>query len=1066
MKLLLPVLAVLLVGLLVLFISISVSGVAEAPRGEAGLRSDSEIAESLSEELPAAPTPNATPGVTPSQEGVSPPREPIRNSLCFGRIVNEQGLPVADARVSWTRFTSIDLGGEQSWQKDDWGALPRATLSAASDRDGRFSFREAPGGGDEASVLWATRPGYVANGLVLDSEMEKMRGIELTLVSAPAVRVQVLQGGKPLAQARVDHFGLSPLEASRVDGRISLEQARRYLHRSSETDDAGLVELGAFPGEQVLIARHEGHGSLPWRGQPRRTVVLELKSTFQVSGSLDLPTWDLRGYVGERRITVSVRNGHFWDTLASLRNVQGTEWGPVELPLSSEVDRYRVRLEGSPVIPEEVHFESPIGGNDVRVDLSTEVGHRVMLQSLDELENPVPTAVGTVFFKEENGEQNFVQRRADANGYIALYSILPGIVSGEIHAPGYSPDAFTGMTIPMEEEITVLLVLRKAKRLEGRVVYKGNPVSDFEIRFGEPHREDLWHHRSFRRREDGRFELDEVPIGRVELVASTAGLLSYSATSVDTTEENLPPVELVLSDPLVREGSLVDGATQEPVAGARLQLFVSGGIEPAGVWGDPIQLGDDGTFRIGGFIPGENFLRFQADGYGDLFTKCYATEDEKDLGMFSISRPVTIVVAISSAKPRDYTQWRVSSRQGVAELPTRRFSEDGFVSYEGVQAGTYGIAILHPDESEAFILMEAFPGEEALVECFLDGVNLEVDVIPTDERSLKDVHLVYATFRNEQGQRVQWPRPVPADGKVRFEGIDVDELQVTAFDRSFTPLASSSHTEPVGEGFHMTLKLGSQRTTFRVVDADDQPLEGVIVDVSPATGTATTLFGTTDEQGECSIPGTTEGRWSVDLSHPTLGSRYNIAVEGSESIQLVLHAEERIELAVRDGATPLGGVLCRLVAPDGRILGLPLQTDEAGLVSIDAIAEGSYLLRMSHEECWGTTKTVAAGPGLGRQEAQLRRLGDLRITVLDDTDAPLPGVSLQLESVEFQQDVATWVGEGKAVMASTQTDVYGGIDVYSIPNGPYKWTVFKDERFLRGEIHVPALDTAVLELQL
>src|SRR5262249_53212120 len=145
----------------------------------------------------------------------------------------------------------------------------------------------------------------------------------------------------------------------------------------------GVAELGTLPGEQVLVATRGAERSAPWRGLAPDEVTLTLAPSFEVGGQVVLPDWSHLNYSGERRIEIAALDRDVCRSLLTIRSVGAGAWGPVSLP-RLDVEGYRIRLEGSPIIPCEVIFPPPAAGSSLTEDLVAELGTDVWVCVTDE----------------------------------------------------------------------------------------------------------------------------------------------------------------------------------------------------------------------------------------------------------------------------------------------------------------------------------------------------------------------------------------------------------------------------------------------------------------------------------------------------------------------------------------------------------------------------------------------------------------------------------------------------------------------------------------------------------
>jgi hypothetical protein len=443
------------------------------------------------------------------------------------RVTSTSGKNLFAAQVELVWIQREDLDWECAWQRDDWGALDRSRISGVTTDSGEAALSlSSPS--EFGAVIAASLEGHECAHRVLTGApagWPAVVEIALSPLEAPVTVLVVDFEGKGVPGAIVEQFGTAPSDAEKAPDGLGSDRAQRLLQRASVTNAEGLVSLQPFPGEQVLIARSGRLQSTPWRGKPHGCLTLELVPTFELSGEVAMPTWEHLDYVGERRITVAAQSRNLWRELASIREVEPGSYGPLVVPLL-DVERYRVRLEGSPLIPVQWFFDPPSAGARLRQDLSAELGLELSFRVRDEAGEVIPTAMVHVQWQDalDPALWNFVERTKSQGEQIDTWSVpASGSVRFSAQAPGYVPFHSEPVASNYYHENRKEIVLKKAGTLRGKCLYRGNPVRDFEVivlpgeAFAQPTST------SFFDREDGSFELDTIPLGNF-WVTATSGL--------------------------------------------------------------------------------------------------------------------------------------------------------------------------------------------------------------------------------------------------------------------------------------------------------------------------------------------------------------------------------------------------------------------------------------------------------------------------------------------------------------------------------------------------------------
>lgn len=955
-----------------------------------------------------------------------------------GHVVAGSEL-VADARVTLLLLTDEDLDWEGAWYGEDWGTLERESRSTRTGQGGRFEF-EMPPRAPQGAILWASHPGHSAGILVLGSDRDSWpRDARIALGPAPVIEVSVRDTeGRVVSGALVQQFGMTSRSASKTIGVFGEEQARRLLQTDQTTEVDGNAVFSALPGEQVFVASRGSERSLPWRGPPQQRVVLTLHPTFEVEGRVSMPSWEHLNYVGERRLSIAAQTRNLWRTLHTVRSVENGPFGPIVLPLV-EVDRYRIRLEGSPIIPAEAFFEPPKAGAKLSLELATNIGVNVWFHVSDKENQLINEAVVKVLWQtpERPDHWNFVERRCNERGNINVWSLPPGSMMYEASAPGFVPYKSGVDATKIYEANTVTVILERAGRLRGRVTHGGKPLRDFEILVWQPALGNTPISTALFDREDGRFELDTVPVGEFWVTASSGEFTGGEPLQVTCPPGGVAEVEIDLPSGLIGRGIIVDEATDDPIGEAGVQVFVMGGIEPIARWGLPIPVASDGSFEIKGFVPGQNVLRAQAPGYSQsLLTRRANPGDEIDWGTILLARNQDLRVEIERGDTANEVQ---VSAQGAQALPTMSFPQDNRLTFGDVSSGAYIFNFEEDSGTSTFCAVEFASGRDWVLAERIDGPN-HLSVVVEGNKDGPAPATVQVAYTSSQGFRHLRSRLL--DNKsAEFRGIDSERVTVELFDDMAGSMATSSGAFVGGE-LHLVLSIGGDAFDLRVVDAKGEPLPGVrVLMVDPEQSGFARRAGT-DAEGKCQINGVPPRQVLVHLEHPTKGSHYGLRCDGSAgAAEFVLDPRGTLDLLVVDGEQPLGDVDCTLIDFDGSALRLAARTNPSGRTVIDAIAVAPYSLHFQRSDCWETTATVEAKLGGDPTPVQMRRLADMELHVVAVSGLPVSGLPIELRSIEFESDVARWIEAGLVRSEGLSTDLAGEIRIERLPRGPYLWRV-------------------------
>jgi hypothetical protein len=968
-------------------------------------------------------------------------REPQPLAACRGRVVDESGDGVPAASVEWVELSRIHQEWEPSWHRDEWGELPLARTRTTTDDAGWFEFTadRAPGDG-ATTLLWAVHAGYRPETRVLDGEA-LASPVVLTLTRTPTVTIRVESGtGAPIAGATVDWFALSPAFGDPDSPGVEAEgRARRTFHRRLLTDASGHASFAPLTGEQVLVASSGALRSRPWRGTPTGAVVLRLEDTFEVSGRILLPDWTHLDYVGERRLQLAAVRGGIRTVLATLRDVQAGEWGPVRLPLFDAV-RYEVRLEGSPIIPVLYDFAPPDAGGTVRVDLQAELGLDLWILAKTRAGDVIHDSVATAFW-EEDGQLNRAHRHARPDGYIDVWSMPPGDVFVSIEAPGYQSQVSIPVALPADGYLE--FELSPAGTLLGTCTYLDEPVEDFRVVAWSTRLPGERAAETFHDRADGTFELTSIGLGEYFVVAMSDTHPPSGRKRITVGADGPATVDLELPALASARGVVLDAAG-EPVGAAEVQLLVPGMSLLPVPFGYPIPVEPDGSFELTHLAVGENRLAFRAPGHSEVRrTVLGRTDLPADLGRIVLASPQDLEVRLVTAGEEvDFTTWSCGGGTEVT-LPTKPFSHEGVVRYEGVSPGVLAFHLNPPGVVNWMeLILDLRPGRPWRYTHRVSGPkHLTIEVVPREGGTIADTPAIYLHYTSSEGVRVRWGIEVPPSGVVALEGIDADTVGVDVTNTDFEKAVTRQVAFEGEDSFHLTIPIGDESFALQVVDPDGAPVPNALVEVHDTFASPLEIWGRTDDEGRL-VVGIPERRVALTVHHPVLGSVAGMPLDGAAGhARVVLRKDASLRLRVVDGTLPLADVEAQFVSAGGQPLLVPATSRLDGAVRWEGLTSGTYRVRARHPDCWPVVVEAAAAAGPEVHEVQMRRLGSLALEVVTEEGLPVAGQTVALHSLELEETVADWLEAGRVEGSGLTTDRAGRVDVWGIPHGSYRWTV-------------------------
>jgi hypothetical protein len=296
------------------------------------------------------------------------------------------------------------------------------------------------------------------------------------------------------------------------------------------------------------------------------------------------------------------------------------------------------------------------------------------------------------------------------------------------------------------------------------------------------------------------------------------------------------------------------------------------------------------------------------------------------------------------------------------------------------------------------------------------------------------------------------------NGRASFAGIQAERVQINVIDLDYQVIANSELNFGDEQALETVVRVGDKPARVRVVDRDGASIAGAWVRARSDSGAHVHGMDDSDSEGWALLFGLPRKPILLDVQHPARGKRFGIPVDAAaREFVVVLDAEGSLELRIQDGTLALAGVETWLETTDGVVLSSSLATDSEGTVRHEPLGQGTYRLGCKRADCWPTTIDLTlANKAKETRTVEMRRLGDLRIQVFDAENRPRSGVTVQLRSVEFGQEVVYWIREERVQSRGLTSDASGEILVRGLPHGKYTWSVAQEERDLSGTFELEA----------
>ena len=975
-----------------------------------------------------------------------------------GVVASSDGTPIPGAEVSCHPIENHDALGDPMWRRVAVEGSGGDAGLVSTDAKGGFSLSELPSGGKEHGfVLWATHPEYTAAMQVWSPDVESgAGGPRIVLEPSGPLHVLVVDGrGQPVPAATVHHCGIAPPGPGPTgEPRLDEVGMRSLLRRTVGTDRNGRAVLGAFPGDQTLQAQRGDELSTVWTGEARTGEIrLALAPSFTVAGTVSLPEMDPATEF-ERRLTISSQRGAVLRPLATIRNLGDGAWGPLRLPVL-EVDACLIRLEGIPLVPVEVPFPVPRAGDHLTFPLHAEVGASQWFMAVGEDEEGLPQAWVSMIWNRD-GRWVTTEAHARPDGYIKATGIPPGVVDYYLGAPGHAPSRSDSLTVPLAEPGTIRVQLERSARITGVCLHQGIPVPDFEVIVWPEESTGSRTRHAFHGRESGSFVIEDAPVGEVLLTAASADLPGAEPVRVLLAAGDAAEVVLELPESRMVRGTVLDAVDGSPLPEATIQLYYTGPDRAVTRWGPPHPVGADGHFELSGFTDRTNYYFVNAAGYSGTYASILPeVPGVVELGEIRLQPQQSLELVLTDSR-RDGglgTTGYGFRAHGITMLPASSFAPDGTLRFDEVSAGTYKFWIDHPNGLSQELSVTLAAGEKWRVEHRVEGATtLAVHVVPDEAFDREQWHMIEVHFVTRRGTPVSYWGNLTEDLTLTFPGIDSSTAEVTLIRGQDRKHLAATRCDFRGRDFfELTMSPGGRSFLARVVNAEGEDMSGIHVHLEDPSQPGSPHTGVTDAEGVAKILGVPESQVVAHLYHTSLGRQFGVPCDatGSEAT-LVFEGGSSLDLRILDGDEVLPGAQGWILDPFG-IPDAEVTTDEEGRARFAHLGPGRYEVVVDRSDCWRVAMAVDVAEGENARTVQMRRLGDVELEVVTEEGGPVGGLALGLRSLEFGDDVASWISDQRVrCEGGLVTDPRGRLRIDGLPRGRYACSFVGDDGAPQG----------------
>jgi len=955
--------------------------------------------------------------------------------------VNELGQGVPDARLTWTRLP--DVREVASWP---WPAIAtRQALSAGivSDSEGRFTGLAELQPSFGGTALWITHPDFES---VLYRHSVTI-GVEMlpdaiVLRSATGIEVLVIDmHGQPVPGAAV-HQRLEHPYDSRAELDPDENAARLALWRTARTDASGRARMAFLPGRQFLHADADGLLSRPWRGAAPDSTTLTLVPTVTCRAlvTVDDATIDLT----RSQIEAFAKIGGRRRLVGASPIEQSGRVEPFSIP-ALESERYEFELSGGSCVPTVLIVPTPVAGSVVNVEIAAKRGHPFSVRVVDT--DDAPVLGSRVAWAWQSGDEwMWWSEGSIADGRCSAEAIPFGHLWIEATKPGYLPYKVE-LDFVQEFAPAFAIVLDRAGTLRGSVTSEGEPVPNFTI-VTVPAKDfadmNLREH-VIKDSKDGRYEIPSVPLGEVAVFAFSDDRPRTLTKRVDIVADVPGSCDFELPRPRLARGRVRDAVSSGPLAGAAVQIWVTGHYANLRPWGNPAVTDADGSFEIEGLSPEfASQLRVQAEGYAGQFVHIEpSTQSAVDIGVVALGRPQTLEASIRVEEDRSPTIFSASLRGGTI-APVRSFDERGMSTFDGLLAGSYKLRVNLGEEWWQEVDLWLQPTRPTRIAWDLRRVRelaiavSEPGALPVD--TTVSIHYISRSL----GRQVLFTSYLDPKKAVDIGFLDGASFHVDLFAPGGRILGSGVIQDADNAGPIHMIRLGGIDRKLRVVDQRGEPLSHVTVSVAEDRGTWLRSLNS-DARGEVVLTAFPGEVADFNLFRADIGASSLHRVRlNDETSELVLAPDARVSVRVTDGDVPLAGVQVRILDLRWRevVADSPTTNLDGEAISM-SLDSGEYELQVDQAGLWPMRMRIRAQASSPATNVQVRRVGSAVLHAKRGGLA-VADQQIRLKSEEFEVQVADWLHEGRPIAVlpeSGRTDGKGVLIFDALPTGKYRWSI-------------------------
>ncbi len=979
------------------------------------------------------------------EEGRSRVVESPKVRLVSGTVLSRQtGLPLGGVELRILPF-ALDLTG--TLRNLDREALRDPGTRTTTNDHGQFQAQVLSA--HPRLFVTARFPGFA-------TVTHESLGVPLVLELEPADMVRVLvqsQDSTPIAGALVTQLALTDHGSLGTSYPLELE---RLLNQSGVTGEDGTVSFSSLGRATHFVAELGAQRSLPSEAKNSATLVtLTLRDTAQLFGSVSSRSAD--SALGQAAVAVLRGDGYPESAVLGSDDVEGEVWGPITVPIpDSGTVRLKATARGTVPAYELVQGLEP--GAKVRVDFDLDAAERLHLLVLAEDGTPIGGASAFARWGTP-AAWRYSRAKSSATGLAELDCPTGNLVSVGARAPEFFPDELSEVQPSGTTESPQVLTLLRSGKLTGSCIFHGLPPDDFEITYWVAGRS-IYRQARFADSPDGSFAIDPVPAGPLQVLATCVDGQTATVT-VEIVPGEQHNIELKFGASVAVDGRVIDGSTGAPIS-AEIRLHAVSSGFPMYQYGPTHHADESGVFSFSGLSLGENYLSVSAAGYADMST-IVAVPNVGTLDLGSIRLQRDVIVELHFSGHTHLGDCWASIETGPQQL----VPASGLVSFEGIAPGSHRVYFVEPDQFGFNWDVEVVASDIQRIDCTIpSGVRLKMTATTAGDTGLPIDGRVSVTQSDERGRSVSRSSKLPESGLATIDRLHPGEAVVMVIDSDHQVLAVEHTVLTSGPPTELRIELGSNDRELLILDLAGIPVPNAALYLSiPSSETDWAIARTADSKGQVSLVG-------IDLPSVVAGVSANdrhdyhntLDLSSDVPITVTMDAESRFTISITDGLLPLSGIDVYCNAAGTKFYLPSLATNAAGQITWPSISAGPYEISVEDPVLWPLTREINVSGADTQVSLDVRRRGNLLLTVRNEFGTAVSNAAVSLTSNEFSQSVSTWLADGliNTSTGTLRTDDSGKLRVSGVPNGEYSLNVNGEDT----SITIPAWSTLEHEIAL